>query len=97
MPNKYTLDFTAPIDITLRVNDKVISIGPGPYVPSADQLRYLVGKTVRVTRVVSVMDAYCVHLEEVEVEKRCWCGKPVNTKDMDCATFNLCKDHAADA
>lgn len=28
--------------------------------------------------------------------KKCYCGKPVDTKNPDCVDFNLCAEHADD-
>lgn len=31
------------------------------------------------------------------IEAKCFCGKPVNTKNPDCVTFSLCEEHSDDA
>jgi len=28
---------------------------------------------------------------------KCYCGKPIDFSNPDCAAFNLCKDHASDS
>lgn len=31
------------------------------------------------------------------LNRKCYCGNPVDVSDPDCDSFNLCKEHAADS
>lgn len=41
--------------------------------------------------------AELILVREKRINRKCYCGNPVDTTNPDCDAFNLCKDHAADS